>query len=880
MTLWDWMFRRRQREEELDDEVQSHLRMARQERMEQGETSEQARASAVREFGNVTLVKETTRDMWGFRWLEELLQDFRYGVRQLGRNPGFTVVAILTLALGIGANTAIFSVVNSVLLQPLPMRDGHRVVVIWVNNLTQGWSRMGPSGQDYLDWREQSTAFEDLFLFEHGSGTVTGLGEPEQVAGLRVTTNFGAFFGIKPILGRTFRLDEARGRHNLIILSSGYWQRHFGSEPTVLGKAITLNGESYTVIGVLPPGLINTVFHADVVVPFDNDWVKRADSDLGVFGRLKPGITLRQASAEMGVIAERIGRQRASRKGFGAVLVPVEEVRVEYIRPALLVLLGAVGFVLLVACTNVANLLLARAVGRHREVAVRMALGAGRMRLLGQFLVESTVLALLGGAVGFLLAQGGTDLLMRLVPSSIPVPNAADVAVLPKVHMDGRVVIFTALASLLAGIIFGLAPAFQSLRCNVNESLKEGGRGFLTGVRGHRTLSTLLVTEAALAFVLVIGAGLMIKSFWRLLGANPGFRTDHLLTLRIKLSADRQDSAYREPRKRALALRRFLESTQALPGVQSAALTEIVPLSQESQDRWFFVIKEAAPLPPGQKIAADLRDVSPSYFTTMGIPLLGGRVFSEYDNADAPPVVMIDETLAHQFFPNQDPLGKHLQLPDATKPAREIVGVVGAVRETGVDQQPLPTIYFPYLQSPDQTVSLVVRTASEPRAILPALKNAIWSVDKDQPLFNIKTMDEIISADVSAQRLAFILLGILAFLALTLAAIGIYGVTSYAISQRTREIGIRMALGAERYDVFSLVIRYGLKLTMLGVAVGAVAAVVLTRFLGSLLYGVKSTDPMTYLVVSLILTAVALAASYIPARRAAKVDPTVALRYE
>jgi putative ABC transport system permease protein len=879
MSLWNRLFHGRQREKELDEEVQAHLRMATQEHAEQGESPEQARASAHREFGNVTLVKETTRDMWGLRWLEELLKDLRFGVRQLRRNPGFAAVAVLTLALGIGANTAIFSVVNSVLLQPLPMRDGHRVVVIWVNNLAQGWSRMGPSGQDYLDWREQSTAFEDLLLFEHGTGTVTGLGEPEQVAGLRVTTNFGDFFGVKPILGRTFRLDEALGRHNLVMLSSAYWQQRFGSDPTILGKAITLNGESYTVIGVLPPDL-NTLFHADLVVPFDNDWVKRADGDLGVFGRLKPGITLRQASAEMGVIAERIGRQRATRKGFGAVLVPLEQVRVEYIRPALLVLLGAVGFVLLVACTNVANLLLARAVGRHREVAIRMALGAGRVRLLSQFLVESTLLALLGGAVGFLLALGGTNLLMRLVPSSIPVPNAADVAGLPKVHMDGRVVVFTVLASLLAGVLFGLAPAFQSLRCNVNESLKEGGRGFLSGLRGHRTLSTLLVTEAALAFVLVIGAGLMIKSFWRLLGANPGFRTDHLLTLRIKLSMDRQDSPYHEPRKRALTLQRYLESTQALPGVQSAALTEIVPLSQEDQDRWFFVIKEAPPLPLGQKIAADLRDVSPSYFTTMGIPLLEGRVFSNYDNADGPQVVMIDKTLARQFFPNQDPVGKHLQLPDATKPPREIVGVVGAVSETGVDQQPLPTIYFPYLQSPDQTVSLVVRTASEPRTILPAIKNAIWSVDKDQPLFNIKTMDEIISADVSAQRLAFILLGILAFLALALAAIGIYGVTSYAISQRTREIGIRMALGAARYDVFSLVISYGLKLTLLGVAVGAVAAVALAQFLASLLYGVKPTDPITYLAVSLILTAVALAASYIPARRAAKVDPMVALRWE
>jgi len=879
MSLWDWLFRRRQREEELDEEVQAHLRMAAQEHAEQGETAEQARASAAREFGNVTLVKEVTREMWGMRWLETLAQDLRYGARQLRKNPGFTAVAVLTLALGIGANTAIFSVVNSVLLQPLPMRDGHRVVVIWVNNPGQGWSRMGPSGLDYLDWREQSKSFEDLFLFEHGSGTVTGVGEPEQVAGLRVTTNFGDFFAIKPVLGRTFRLDEALGRHNLVLLSYAYWQRRFGSEPTVVGKSITLNGESYTIIGVLPPDL-NTLFHADIVVPFDNDWVRRADGNLGVFGRFKQGITLKQASAEMSVIAERVGGQRANRKGFGTLLVPLEDVRVEYIRPALLVLFGAVGFVLLVACANVANLMLARAVGRYREVAIRMALGAGRVRLIGQFLAESTMLALFGGAVGLGLAVFGTDLLMRLLPPNIPVPNAADVAALPQVHMDGRVVVFATLTSLLAGIIFGLAPAFQSLRCSVNESLKEGGRGFLTGVRGHRTLSALVVTESALAFVLVIGAGLMINSFWRLLKSNPGFRTDHLLTLRIKLAMDRQDSAYREPRQRAIALRRFLENTEALPGVQSAALTEIVPLSQQDQDRWFFVIKEAPPLPPGQQINADLRDISPSYFRTMRIPILAGRVFSDYDNADAPRVVVIDQTLAHQFFPHQDPVGKHLQLPDATRPAREIVGVVGAVRETGIDQQPRPTIYFPYLQSPDQTISLVVRTSLEPREIIPAIKGAIRSVDKDQPLFDIKTMDDIISQGVSAQRLAFVLLGLLASLALALATVGIYGVTSYAISQRTHEIGIRMALGAGRYDVLSLVVGYGLKLAMLGVAVGAVAAAALARFLSSLLYGVKSTDPITYLVVSLVLTGVGLAASYLPARRATKVDPTVALRDE
>jgi putative ABC transport system permease protein len=807
-----------------------------------------------------------------------LLQDIRYGIRMLVKNRGFTAVALLTLALGIGANAAIFSVVNTVLLERLPIRAADRLVVIWIRNLAHGWSRVGPTGRDYLDWKEQNKAFEDLFLFEHGTGTVTGVGEPEQVAGLRVTTNFGDFFGIKPVLGRTFRLDEARGRHNLLILSYGYWQRRFGSDPDVVGRGITLNSELYTIIGVLPASFA-ALFPMDVVVPFDNDWVKRADSDLGVFGRPKPGITLEQASAEMSLIAQRIENQRLDRKGWGVVLVPLESARVEYIRPALLVLLGGVGFVLLIACVNVANLLLARAVSREREVAMRIALGAGRFRLIRQFLAESTLLALLGGGAGLFLAMWGTDLLMRVVPSRIPVPNAADAVLLPKVHMDGTVVLFTLIVSLLTGIVFGLVPAFQGARCNVNESLKEGGRGSLASREAHRMRAALVIAEAALAFVLVIGASLMIESFWRLFEANPGFNPSHLLTLRIKLPNDVKDSKYREPRQRALAYQEFLGNIQTLPGVRSAALAEIIPLSQDDMDMGSFIVKEAPPSVPGEYPAADFRDVSPGYFGTMGIPLLQGRAFTDHDNADGPLVVIVDEMLARQFFPHQAPIGNHLQFSVASRP-REIVGVVGGVHDTGFDQQPRPTIYFPYMQAGDQTMSLVVRTDSQPAAILPSIKNAIRAVDKDQPVFNVKTMDEIISGVVSAQRLAFILLGVFAFLALALAAVGIYGVTSYSVSQRTHEIGIRMALGARESDVLRLVVGRGLLLGAVGVAIGVAGALLVTRFLSSMLYGIRPTDPLIYLGVSLLLTAVAVMASYIPARRAAKVDPTEALRYE
>jgi putative ABC transport system permease protein len=696
---------------------------------------------------------------------------------------------------------------------------------------------------------------------------------------LRVTTNFGDFFAIKPLLGRTFLLDEAGGRHNFVILGNGYWHRRFASDPSVVGRGMTLNGEQYTIIGVLPADFA-ALFPADVVVPFDNEWLKRAESDLGVFGSLKAGVTLMQANGEMNVIAQRVAAARPSRKGFGVVLVPLQDVRVEYLRPALLVLLCAVGFVLLIACANVANLMLARSVARQREVAIRMALGAGRLRLIRQFLAESTLLALLGGGVGSLLALWSTALLAIFVPSRIPVPNAADQVILPRVHLNGSAFVFTIIISLLAGIILAMIPALHSMRCNVNESLKEGGRGFGVGRRGHRTRSTLVIVESALAFVLVIGAGLMMKSFWRLLEANPGFHPDHLLTLRIKLPTDAKDSKYRDPRQQSAAFQLFLASVQEVPGIQSAALTELVPLSQDDMDMGDFVVKEDPPLAPGEHLAADYRDVSPGYFATMGISLIEGRPFTEQDNLDHPRVVVIDQELARRIFPKQDPIGKHLQIPDAGQSPREIVGIVGGVRDTSFNQEPRPTIYFPSSQTADQTMSLVVRTALPAGDILPAIKNAIWLVDKNQPLFEVRSMDEIISGIISAQRLAFLLLGVFAFVALALAAIGIYGVTSYAVSERTHEIGIRMALGAQPSDVSRFVLGQGARLAGIGIICGVVAALALTRLLSSLLFGVTATDPLTFVVVALVLGAVAFLASYVPARRAMRVDPIVALRHE
>jgi putative ABC transport system permease protein len=873
------VFGHAQLDRDLEEEMAAHLEFAVEENVRRGMSASEARRRALIDFGGATQARELHREARGLPLLETLFQDLRYTLRMLAKSPGFTVVAVLTLALGIGANTAIFGMANTVLFQHLPVRAANRLVVIWINNLKNGWSRVGPAGRDYLEWKEQNRSFEDLFLFEHGTGTVTGAGEPEQVTGLRVTTNFGDFFGIKPFLGRTFRLDEASAKHNLAVLSYSYWQRRYASSPTVLGQGMTLNGEAYTIIGVLPSEF-GTVFAADVVVPFDNDRLKRADSDLGVFGRLKPRVSVKQASSDMTVIMEGIGHQRLDRKDFGAVLVPLESARVEYIRPALLLLLVAVGCVLLIACGNVANLLLSRAVGRQREIAARIALGAGRGRLMQQFLVESTIIALIGGAAGLLVALWATYSLMRFVPGRIPVPNAADYVSLPTLHLDVSVLVFTLSISLLTGVLFSLFPVVQSLRVNLNDALKETGRGSLAGPRGNRMRAALVIVESALAFVLVIAAGLMVQSFARLLQTSPGFNADHLLTLRIKLPNDAKDSPYREPWQQAASFQRFVSKVQAVPGVQSAALAEIVPLSQDDMDMGQFMIKEKPLLSTGQHLAADFRDVTPGYFRTMGIPLLQGRVFTEHDDRDNPRVVIIDGTFAYRFFRGQDPVGKHLQVPDATRPEREIVGVVGAVLDTGLDQQPRPTIYFPSQQSPDQTMSLVVRTALPPSSILSAIKNAIWSVDKDQPIFSVRSMDEIISGITSAQRVAFLTLDVFSFLALALAAIGIYGVTSYAVVQRIHEIGVRVALGAQRGDILRLVVLQGMKLAGAGVLIGLLASLGLTRLMASLLFGVSATDPLTFAGVALLLFAVALLACYIPARRASRVHPMVALRHD
>lgn len=806
-----------------------------------------------------------------------LLQDIRYGIRTLGKSRGFTVVAVLALALGIGANTAIFTVVNAVLIRPLPYRDSDRLVAIWENNLPQGWNRMGVSGPAYIDWQEQSRLFEGLSLHEPGSGTLTGLGEPEQIPGMRVTTNFFTLLGARAQYGRLFTADEARGgRHNVMVVTHGFWRRRLGSDPNVIGKVFQLDGLPYTVVGVLSQDFWFPV-SSDGFVPWDRDELRkmnRASHSFGVLGRLRPGVTVEQAGAELNSLQRRIGERYAGMRDWGATVLPLKQVLVEYIRPALLVLLGAVGFVLLIACTNIANLLLARGASRGKEIAIRTALGAGRRRLIRQFLTESVLLGLAGGALGLLLAVWGTGVLSRVLPSHIPVPEAAAQVALARIAVDGWVLLFTLLISVATGVLFGLAPALAAVHANTGEALKDGGRSG-SGSGQQRLRGALVVSEVALALVLLVSAGLMMRSFWRMQKSSPGFNADHVLTAEMELPTD---SKYRDSRQWAATFERFLERVKELPGVRSAALTHIVPLT-EYESKESFEIEGRPALAPGERLGADWRAVSPGYFRTFGIPLLRGRDFTALDHAEAPCVIAVDENLARMHFRGEDPIGRRLVFK-RFRSTCEIVGVVGPVKHAGVDKNPRPTLYFAFTQAREARMSLVVRTAADPAGLINAVKKAVWSVDRDQPLYNIRTMDELLSDSASAPRFTLVLLAAFAALAITLAAVGIYGVMSYTVNQRKHEMGIRIALGAQVGDVLRLVVGQAMALALAGVAIGLVIALAVTRLLATLLYGVSSTDVPTFATVALTLSAVALAASYIPARRATRIEPLVALRYE
>jgi predicted permease len=807
-----------------------------------------------------------------------LIQDLRYGLRMLAKNPGFTAVALLALALGIGANTAIFSVVNGVLLRPLPYPDPARLMMIYEK--TSDFSQSSVSYPDFLDWQRENHSFTDMACYRSNDFNFTGSGQPEHLQGEHVSASLLPVLGVNPLLGRNFLPQEdQQGAGGVVMLTYGLWKQRFGGDSNILGRTLTLNAKNYTVIGVLPSDFR---FHgqAKLYVPLGQwDSVELRDREdhpgLRVVGRLKLGVTMAAAQAEMTSIARALAQKYPkTNAGEGATVVEMKDDMVGYIRPTLLLLLGAVGFVLLIACANVANLLLARSTVRNREFAIRSALGAGRQRVVRQLLTESVLLALGASLLGLLLASWGTRLVLTAVPDTLPRSQ--------EIGLDPYVLLFTLLVSILTGVLFGLAPAFHSSKVNPQESLKEGARG--TGGGRHRAEGVFVLVEVGLAVVLLAGAGLMMQSIWRLWRVDTGFDPHNVLTTQVALSPNVMAS----PAGIRLAYQQLLDRVSSIPGVQSAAITSLVPLSGDDSEIPFWMGK--GPQPPQDQMASTLLYIAtPGYLRAMGIPLKEGRFFTDHDTLASPLVVVVDEVMAKRLFPGQDALGKQFSLM-VIGPV-QIVGVTGHVKHWGLDADDTAKIrneiYFPFFQIPDKFMTeivvglpLVLRTAPDPLSVVSAVRAQVAGPTEDQPIFGVETMEQIISDSLAERRFAMLLLIIFASTALVLATVGIYGVMSYAVSRRTHELGVRMALGASRGEILRLIVREGMALAVAGTVVGLAAALGLTRLMASLLYGVRPADPATLAAASLLLAGIAVLACYIPAWRATKVDPMVALRYE
>jgi predicted permease len=809
--------------------------------------------------------------------MENLLQDIRYAFRVLIKKPSFTIVVVLALGIGIGATTAIFSVVNAILLRPLPYKNPDRIAMIWMNNPKLGVDQDWHSYPNYADYKEQNQVFEDMAAFNDRSFNLTGTGEPVRVMGVWATASLFPVMGVEPIMGRPFSAEEEEpGKDLVAVISQGLWQRRFGGDPNIIGQPISLNGVNRTVVGVMPASFVFPQKDTELWIPLAvSPQRKQARNSFSLksVGRLKPGVTIEQARADMGAIGNRLDEQYFH-SGYGANIVPLHEQVTGKIRPALWVLFGAVTFVLLIACANVANLLLARAASREREIAIRTALGAGRARLVRQLLTESALLALAGGVVGLLLAIWGLDALIALSPEDIPR--------LDQVGVDARVLVFTLAISLLTGFAFGLVPALQASKPDMNETLKEGGRGSTGGIQGKRVRGLLVVSEIALSLVLLIGAGLLIRSFVRLQKFDLGFNPNNLLTMRLQLPGTK----YREEKQFVDFYQQLFQRMRSVPGVESVGATSSIFLT-DTPNSTNFSIEGRPAFTDAESIEVPLDAVTTDYFKVMNIPLLRGREFDGHDQIGSPLVAIINETFARRFFPGEDPIGKRFLYgrPQGPNPPwRTIVGVVADVRRTGFDKDVRPETFLPQDQEPDNALTVVARTASNPASFAGALRDQVWAVDKDQSVFDIKTMDETLSEMTSQRRFTMLLLSIFAAVALILAAVGIYGVISYSVTQRTHEIGIRIALGAERRDVLRLVVGQAMTMTSVGVVAGLGAsfllAFVLKRLMSGLLYGVSATDPVTFALIPLALVGVALGASLVPARRATKVDPMVALRYE
>jgi putative ABC transport system permease protein len=809
--------------------------------------------------------------------MDTLLQDVRFAIRMLAKKPVFTAIAIITLALGVGANTAIFTVVNAVLLEPLPYVEPDRLV--WVSHE----DTFTPA--DFLDYREQSQTFERMAAFTGWGVNLLGEGEPERVSGSLVSPGFFSVLGVPALIGQTFSPEQEQDASaRFVVLSYGLWERRFVGDASVVGSAITLNGESFMVVGVMPRDFRHPSGQAEIwglakrvipELPFRSSDLSqiRYLHYLQVIGRLKPRVALSEAQAEMETITLRLAQQYPDTNTDDHVtLAGMQEHLVGDVKLPLMIMLGAVGFVLLIACANVANLMLVRASGRQREIAIRTALGARRVRIVRQLLTESLLMALLGGGLGLLLALWGTDLLIAVSPGALPG--------LRDISLDGRVLGFTLLTTLLTGVIFGLVPALQASKPDLNESLKEGGRGIGSSVHGARIRNSLVVIEMALSLVLLVGAGLLINSFLRLENTDPGFKAEGALMMRLSISGER----YAKGDSQAAFYKQLLDRIAALPGVESAGAIELAPIFSRGAFYSFVIPEQPQPTPEQKREqSSGFHSVSPNYFHAMGTPLVAGRDFNEADTSESAQVVIINHAMAERFWPGESPLGKRVSYgtnADNQPAWVEIVGVVGDVRHVGLDTEATPEAYVPYTQAPYRFMSVIIRTASEPAALVAAVRGQVQALDPQLPVYDFKTLEEVVGDSLAKRRLNMLLIAIFAAVALLLAAVGIYGVMSYSVTERTHEIGIRLALGARVSDVLRLVVRQGMTLALMGIAAGLVASFFLTRLIESLLYKVSATDGPTFAAITLLLTGVALAACYLPARRATRVDPMIALRHE
>jgi putative ABC transport system permease protein len=871
------LMRRNKSESELSEELKAYVQDAAEAKVRAGATPEEALRSARLEFGGVETVKHQVRAVgWEFG-LEVFGQDVRYGVRMLLKSPLFTAVALTTIAISIGANTAMFSLVDAILLRPLPYPDPQRLIVVGTNQ--RGESTMSLMGTaDFLAWRDRQQSFEQVAVLDGASGSfaLSGMGAPERIPGVSVSANFFSIFGVAPLKGRGFHPGEDRpGAPGVVVISEQFWRDHLDSDPNVLNRTLTLDGKQHTIVGVMPAG-----FRFPPREPVNvwairtlNPPTSRPPFGLHAFGRLTPGVSMRQAEAELDDIVAQVNAQYPSSTPLAGVLMPMKEWMVSEVSTALLVLLGAIGLLLLIAVVNVANLLLARATVRQREVAVRMALGASRKRLVRQLLTESAVLSLLGGVLGLLLAYLAVRAFLAFGPGEMPRLN--------EVGINSGVLLFTFVVCVGSGILFGLVPALETSRPALSDPLKDTNRSS-SSASAHRTHRALLVFEVALAFLLMISSGLLIRSFVRLSGVSPGVQTDHVITAAISLSNKYSDTQIRQ------FWQQFLERLQALPGVKAVGITMSLPPNLLEITNPFTVEGQGYDRHRKLQLAEEM-SVSPDYFRALGIPLIKGRFFSPSDRVEGekdPMIVIINESMAKQYFGGKDPIGGRIQTgdPDPRSPWETIVGIVGDVKYSGLDSGPQPTIYVPYNENAwvgwSREMYLVVRSSGNAQPIVPAIRRELASMDGTLPLARVRTMDELLDESLMQQRFRTWLISGFAALALLLSAIGIYALISYSVSQRTREIGVRVALGAQPSNVLGMVVKEGLKLLLLGLLLGWIGALGATRVMRSLLYSTSTTDAVSFVATSITLIVVALLACYIPARRATKVDPMVALRYE